>query len=207
MCNLTTWPQNSSWKISLRLRFLHLLVLREFRGNITARGSRDLTGTRESFSTRIGTPPWCPRQYPVARWELLCTYRFTQPHWEPITSIRYVLVTLKNLLQYEKCSQKSCEKQQSIHNLAKAPVQDFRSYSASYSQHFYWDSRNPPAISGLWQVAEQPEMRGFFLLPVSSPSFCFRCFSEGLTKTPLKPSNLPPQEREKDPPSPPTARH
>lgn len=56
-------------------------------------------------------------------------------------------------------------KSSSVHSLAKAPVQDFRSFWANCSQHFYLDFRNSLAISGLWQVAEQPEIRGF-----SSPS-------------------------------------
>lgn len=42
VCNLTLWPQNKNSEISLGLRFLHLLVLRELWGNITARGSRIL---------------------------------------------------------------------------------------------------------------------------------------------------------------------
>lgn len=93
VCNLTSWPQNSSSEISLGLKFLHLLAL----GKHHCWSSRDLS--------------WCSRQYPVAWKELLCTYRFTQPHWGPAASIRYVLITLKNMLQLEKCGQKSHEKQ------------------------------------------------------------------------------------------------
>lgn len=79
-CNLTTWPQSSSSEISSGLSGVFTFACAKGAlGNIAARGRSGLPGTRKSFSTRIKSPGWCPRQY-MAQWELLCADRLTQPH-------------------------------------------------------------------------------------------------------------------------------
>lgn len=71
-CNLTAWPQSSSSKISSGLSEVFTFTCaKRALGNIIARGRSGLTGTRKSFSTRLKSPGWYPRQY-MAQWQLLC---------------------------------------------------------------------------------------------------------------------------------------